>query len=150
MKRFFKRNYIIFILLALTVFASLFNSPDALIDTPAKNLGGIFTIAIVLIWITALFKSMHKIQVMLFSIIFWSIFIITSILMLSFNKANLPVALSVFFTFSLKIFYSSLYGVTHWLNNINISVLALLVSLAFLMLSFIFLKKGRCKLYELE
>lgn len=149
MKRFLKRNYIIFILLILTIFTSLFNSSSALLNESATNLSGFFTIAFLLIWIVALFASMHKAHVMFFSIAFWSVFIITSVLNLLFSKTDLPIILSGFFTFALRIFYSSLYGITCWINNINISILNLIISFAFLILSIVLLRNGRCKLYEL-
>jgi hypothetical protein len=149
MKRFFKRNYTIFILAILTISTSLLNSPNSVLNEPAKTLGGYSTIVFILLWVIALFASMHKVPVMFFSIIFWSIYIVTSILKLSFSNDNLPIILSGFFSFSLRIFYSALYGITHWLNNINISILILIISIGFLALSFILLRKGRCKLYEL-
>lgn len=145
MKKFFKRYYAIFILIILTFFTSLLNSFNSVIDEPAKSFGGYFTLVFILLWVIMLYTSMHKAPVMFFSMIFWSIYAITSVLMLSFSSSNLPVILSI----SLRMFYSALYGITHWLTNINISILALLVSAAFLALSFVLFRKGRCKLYEL-
>ncbi|MDQ2085613.1 hypothetical protein RBH29_04085 [Herbivorax sp. ANBcel31] len=149
MKKFLKRNYTIIILFLLTISVSLFNSFTFTIDVPATDLGGLFTAAFILLWIAALFISMHKTHVMVFSIIFWSVFAITSILRLSFDTGDLPIIVSRFFSFSLRIFYSSLYGVTRWLNNANIPIITLLTSIIFIAISIIFLRKGRCKLYKL-
>ncbi|NLI57512.1 MAG: hypothetical protein GX387_03195 [Clostridium sp.] len=149
MKKFFKRNYAMFVLLIITIVISLLNSPKSILDEPAKGLGGYFSLIFILLWVIALFTSMHKTPVMFFSITFWSIYLLTSILKLSFGSNNLPFILSGLFSFSLRIFYSSLYGITYWLNNINISILILIISIGFLALSFILLRKGRCKLYEL-
>lgn len=79
MKKFLKRNYAIFVLLILTFIVSLLNSPNSVIDEPAKSLGGYSTLVFILLWVTALFTSMHKSPVMIFSIAFWSIYAITSV-----------------------------------------------------------------------
>ncbi|AUG58708.1 MAG TPA: hypothetical protein DCE02_02080 [Ruminiclostridium sp.] len=149
MKKFLKRNYAIFVLLILTFIVSLLNSPNSVIDEPAKSLGGYSTLVFILLWVTALFTSMHKSPVMIFSIAFWSIYAITSVLKLSFGRGSTPAILSGLFSFSLRVFYSSLYGITHWLGNINISILILIMSVIFLVLSIVLLRRGRCKLYEL-